>query len=297
MRKGITQEQVNAAADAIVAAGENPTVEKIRQALGTGSPNTVMRMLDTWRGTLAQRLQEVIKLPDVPPEAGQAFAEVWRIALAHAETLALAALTEEQNALFAAQTDLVQERKLWEIALAEVQANVADRETKWAQADTQLRERQALVDHLEGQRIDLLRQRDRSQAQIEQQRAELDALRTQGTTTQEHIRIVEDRAHQQVDQARREVKGLQQQLEREQREHAKKVAQLIARQDEQRSALRTAEQAAAHQTGRVVALEAALAKLSTFPPPSKRTATKSAAKRIAKSAGPARRKVQAKKKP
>lgn len=56
-------------------------------------------MLDTWRGSLAQRLQEVIKLPGVPPEAGQAFAEIWRLALAHAETLARAALTEEQNTL------------------------------------------------------------------------------------------------------------------------------------------------------------------------------------------------------
>ena len=57
MPKGITQEQVNAAADTLVAAGDKPTVEKIRQALGTGSPNTVTRMLDVWRSTLAQRLQ------------------------------------------------------------------------------------------------------------------------------------------------------------------------------------------------------------------------------------------------
>jgi hypothetical protein len=45
VRKGVTQ-RVNHAVDAIVAAGENPTAEKIRQALGTGSPNTATRMLD-----------------------------------------------------------------------------------------------------------------------------------------------------------------------------------------------------------------------------------------------------------
>jgi hypothetical protein len=39
MPKGITQEQVNGAAHEIVSAGENPIVGKIRQALGTGSPN------------------------------------------------------------------------------------------------------------------------------------------------------------------------------------------------------------------------------------------------------------------
>lgn len=123
MPKGITQEQVNEAADALVTAGDKPTVEKIREALGTGSPNTVTRMLEVWRGTLARRLKDVIRLPDIPPEAGQAFVEVWHLALVHAETLARAALEQEQNALFAAQTSLTQERKLWEIAIAEARAN------------------------------------------------------------------------------------------------------------------------------------------------------------------------------
>ena len=44
MPRGITQDQVNAAADALLGAGENPTVEKVRAALGTGSPNTVTRI-------------------------------------------------------------------------------------------------------------------------------------------------------------------------------------------------------------------------------------------------------------
>lgn len=114
----------------------------VDQALGTGSPNTVIRMLDTWRGSLAQRLQEVIKLPDVPSKVGQAFAEVWCLAVTHAETLAREAFIEDQNALFAEQTSLTQERKLWEIALAEAQANVAEHTSKLAQADVQLRERQ-----------------------------------------------------------------------------------------------------------------------------------------------------------
>jgi chromosome segregation ATPase len=276
MRKGITQEQVNAAADALVAAGDKPTVEKIRQALGTGSPNTVTRMLDVWRSSLAQRLQEVIKLPDLPPEAGQAFAEVWGLAVAHAETLARAALAEEQNALFAAQTDLTQERKLWEIALAEAQANVADITAKLAQAEVQMRERQTLVDQLEAQRFDLMNQRDRLQAQLEQQRVELDTLRTERYAEQEHIRTVEDRAHQQVDQARQEIKSLQQRLEREQRDHGKLVAQLTTQQEELRNLVRIAEQTAAHQVGRVAALEAALHQWrSQVPPSNKRAARKS----------------------
>ena len=39
MPKGITQEQVIVAADALVAAGEQPAFDKIRVQLGAGSPN------------------------------------------------------------------------------------------------------------------------------------------------------------------------------------------------------------------------------------------------------------------
>ena len=275
MPKGITQDQVNTAADALVSAGDKPTVEKIRQALGTGSPNTVTRMLEAWRGTLAQRLQEVIKLPDVPPEAGQAFAEVWRLAVAHAETLARSTLMEDQNALFAAQTTLTQERKLWEIALAEAQANATESATRQVQAEAQLRERQAVVDQLDAQRLDLLQQRDRLQTQADQQRTELEALRAERMTTHEHIRSIEDRAHQHVDQARQELKALQQRLEREQRDHNKCVAELMTQHDEWRGAVRAAEHVAAHQAGRVAALEAALAQWQHPAPPSnKRKSTK-----------------------
>ncbi|RUL65780.1 DNA-binding protein [Dyella dinghuensis] len=284
MPKGITQEQVNAAADALVAAGEKPTVEKIREALGTGSPNTVTRMLEVWRGTLAQRLQEAMTLPDVPTEVGQAFVEVWRIAVTHAATLAREALAEDQNALFAAQTSLTQERKLWEIALAEAQANVAESTVQRAQADTQLRERQILVDQLEAQRTDLLQQRDRLQGQLDTQHAELQTLRVELATQQDHVRTVEDRTHQQIDQARQENKALQQRLERERREHGKQVAQLTAKHEELRKVARTAEQTAAHHAGHVAALEATVAQWRESREPAKRT-THTVTKRAVKSTG------------
>ena len=78
------------------------------------------------------------------------------------------------------------------------------------------------------------------------------------------------RAHQQVDQARQEIKSLQQQLEREQRDHHKVVAQLSTQQEEMRNMLRTTEQAAAHQAGRLVALEATLSQWRSQMSPSKR---------------------------
>lgn len=290
MPKGITQEQVNDAADGLVAAGEKPTVEKVRAALGTGSPNTVTRMLEVWRGTLAQRLQDVMTLPDVAPEVGQAFVEVWRLAVTHAETIARSALTEDQNALFAAQTSLIQERKLWEIALAEAQANVAEAAAQLARSEAQLLDRQVLVDQLLAQVADLQRQRDHLQGQLDRMQSELEALRVDHAAAQTHIHSVEDRAHRHVDQARQELKALQQQWERDQRNYAKVRAQWVADEQVLRDTLRAAEQVTAHQAGRITALEAAFAQWQqasvTKSKKASRTAKTTPSRRASKKASP-----------
>src|SRR5258708_38458402 len=54
--RGITQADVSQAADALLRAGERPTVEKIRNSVGRGSPNTVGPLLDAWWKRLAGRL-------------------------------------------------------------------------------------------------------------------------------------------------------------------------------------------------------------------------------------------------
>ncbi len=57
MACGITESDVNTAADELVAKGERPTVDRIRAHLRTGSPNTVTRWLETWWNRLGTRLQ------------------------------------------------------------------------------------------------------------------------------------------------------------------------------------------------------------------------------------------------
>jgi hypothetical protein len=47
---------VSQAADALLRAGERPTVERIRAAIGSGSPNTIGPLLDRWWKGLAGRL-------------------------------------------------------------------------------------------------------------------------------------------------------------------------------------------------------------------------------------------------
>lgn len=56
----ITQEQVNAAANALRAAGTKPSVRAVRKESGDiGSPATVLRMLNEWKGNQ-------VKVPEVP---------------------------------------------------------------------------------------------------------------------------------------------------------------------------------------------------------------------------------------
>ncbi len=55
-RPGIQLEDVCAAADALIAQGLKPTIERVRLHMGGGSPNTVSRLLDEWFARLPQRL-------------------------------------------------------------------------------------------------------------------------------------------------------------------------------------------------------------------------------------------------
>ncbi|WP_082583012.1 DNA-binding protein [Frateuria sp. Soil773] len=274
MRTGITQDQVDRAADALVAAGDKPTVEKVRAALGTGSPNTITRMLDTWRGGLAERLQNVLQLPELPAEAGQAMTALWQLAVAHAERLLQARLAEDRAALSASEARLHEERAYWTATLAEAETTVAQARTRQelaehacANLDSQLRDSHAL-------REDLVQQRDRLQALVDRQTSEIEALQAERHTRlaaadQEreriaaHVRAIEDRAHQEVDRARQETKQWQQRHDAAERGQRDAAQALEARYTVSHRQLQEAEREVARLSGQVVALETSLAKVST----------------------------------
>ena len=167
MPRGITQDQVNAAADAILGAGENPTVEKVRAQLGTGSPNTVTRMLDAWRGQLGERLRQLSALPELPTPVGQAMMGLWQLATEHASQATAGRFAEEHAALETARSTLATERQDWTARLeaaeterARTQAAKDLAEHACTTLDAQLQDSHAL-------RADLDQQRDRLQAQWE----------------------------------------------------------------------------------------------------------------------------------
>jgi chromosome segregation ATPase len=59
----ITQEQVNAAADAIRATGTKPTARAVREAVGGGSMATVLKLLQVWQSGQARTEESPIALP------------------------------------------------------------------------------------------------------------------------------------------------------------------------------------------------------------------------------------------
>lgn len=82
--RGISAADVEIAADALLREGKRPTIEKIRERIGRGSPNTINPLLDAWWTRLASRL-------DAGPAAFHRLPE----SVAHvAETLWMQALDE-----------------------------------------------------------------------------------------------------------------------------------------------------------------------------------------------------------
>jgi len=279
MARGITESDVHTAADEIVSAGERPTVERIRSHLGTGSPNTVTRWLETWWRALGARLnthQRSLSVPEAPEAVTKLAGEWWALALKHARTEAENDFADQQAALQNAQHALSQEREVFadeEVALRSAATQAAHSE-RLATARTV--EMQRLVSQLEGEIEEQERQRnaalDRaSDAEVARQAAEnrLQAMAEEARSEREalaqHVRAIEDRAHREVDLARQEAKELRRQLAAATRAHtsAEKASRQIA--DQAKVLASEAKQEAGVQRARAEALEEQLAKLKDLP--------------------------------
>jgi chromosome segregation ATPase len=59
----VTQEQINAAADAIRASGAKPTARAVRDQIGSGSMATILRLLQNWQAGQIKPAEQAVTLP------------------------------------------------------------------------------------------------------------------------------------------------------------------------------------------------------------------------------------------
>jgi DNA repair exonuclease SbcCD ATPase subunit len=215
---GVPEQEVYAAADAVLARGERPTVERVRLELGRGSPARVGALLDQWWDSLAQRLRGETRLPALPGEVSEAFVAVWRQAMQLAQAVAEQALEQQRQVLVQERLQLAEaeNQARQEVASARQQANAAMAarhavETRLADLERLLEERQGQIDDLHGQREALQQGHARAEQQLQGLQATLDEARRQGEQArlaqEAYVRGVEERAHREVDRAREESKA------------------------------------------------------------------------------------------
>jgi chromosome segregation ATPase len=163
----VQQEDVWTAADALIAEGLRPTIERVRQKIGRGSPNTVSPMLEAWFATLGPRLgvgSAKERAGDLPAPVRHAAGKLW-------ETALLAARQEAAQALEQAQQ-----------ALAEDRISLEMREAELARQGQMLRERQVVVDEAlevaRAQITDLNTRLDQSHTLLDRRDGEIVDLRS-----------------------------------------------------------------------------------------------------------------------
>ncbi len=80
-----TYQKVFIAADELLANGQRPTQQSVRDLLGTGSLTTINKALNAWWQSLGERLQMQRQRPDIPEPVFEMANGIWERALAHSE--------------------------------------------------------------------------------------------------------------------------------------------------------------------------------------------------------------------
>ena len=175
--RGVQESDVWAAADALIAQGLRPTIERVRQHIGRGSPNTVSPMLETWFATLGRRLgvageQDPSVLQSVPDPVQRLAQDLWEMAQEEAKESARHALAQREDALKAAEQEQLTQKE----QLAQREVTMQAQKEAMNQA---LQAAQAQAQDL-GRRLDEVQQQlqDRDQ-RLEELREELSAANRQ----------------------------------------------------------------------------------------------------------------------
>ena len=258
MARGISEADVARACDALLLAGERPTIERVRHHLGTGSPNTVGPHLDTWFKSLGARIVNPAgfaaqaAIPDAVQEAAKS---LWDRAVAEARHDFDARL---QEGLADAATNVEAEKE--RARIADAAAFEASGKAIRIQADldrtaTALDQERLTRAAVDGQLEQARQQVGELQEQVRQQREQLqlaqtvfsadlklarDAATAAETSAKASVATAELRADaatrralQEVDQARQALTRIERQRDALQAESASEAERMRAAQVEQ----------------------------------------------------------------
>ena len=237
-------EEVWAAADAVLSLGERPTIERVRQHLGRGSPNTVGPMLDGWYGSLAKRLHQHAAEDErdasgaallLPAAVARAAKTMWGRALQHAEDQAAANLVESREelevqagALREARDHLAKETQrqvdrgaAYELAMQAKDAQIADLGRSIEDLKQQLLSGQQVIDTLRTEYVQLRQVADADRRSREARELE---HQTERSRLEDRAQAQERRLNGEVDRARQEAKRLSVLMESDQKRATKSLA-------------------------------------------------------------------------
>lgn len=220
--KGVQQEDVWTAADALIAEGLRPTIERVRQKIGRGSPNTVSPMLESWFATLSSRLgvnntkEETTHVPQALQQAMESF---WDVALAKGREeadekirQAQQALTESRKALQVQENDLIQKEQTLAVRHAALEQALLAADSKAEDLISQLKRMQTLASKWETE-VETLRQRlvaVESEREADRHRASEEAIQQakERQRSDDRSEATQKKLLEEVDKARQEAKKL-----------------------------------------------------------------------------------------
>ncbi len=168
MATGITENDVWTAADTLLLEGARPTIERVRQKIGRGSPNTVSPHLETWFRALGARIKDpgaFAAPPAIPDPVTQAATHFWEAALAEARAQQAEGYRQrweelaEEGERLAAQAEQLQQREIQLVnreqdlqeGLRVATAQLAATEDRLQAAERQLRQRDDQLKQSRGQ--------------------------------------------------------------------------------------------------------------------------------------------------
>jgi len=139
--RGVTASDVERAADGLLRAGERPTIEKVRESLGTGSPNTINPLLDVWWKKLSARLDAgPAALHRLPESVAHVAEALWMQALDEGRRRAEQELHSSTRNVNKDKQDLEVRSHVLTLREGELESRLLDRERTLVNLETQLRE-------------------------------------------------------------------------------------------------------------------------------------------------------------